>query len=184
MEKLEKLIKESFAARREIKVDEKNDSNYRFINKKVYKELLLYSGDTLENVILNLQLSLRSNERLFDDNDEPIKKAYLIEFSDMYNAWMTELHRVYDLYGIDYAIKFKEIIYYAAIINDIINTFGDIENSNEQLGDYFIGCYESILENNIDDIDQYISNLISKVGDKFMEMDVDAWIAEIRGNNE
>ena len=35
------------------KVDEKNDSNYRFINKKVYKELLLYSGDTLENVILN-----------------------------------------------------------------------------------------------------------------------------------
>lgn len=37
MEKLEKLIKESFAARREIKVDEKNDSNYRFINKKVYK---------------------------------------------------------------------------------------------------------------------------------------------------
>ena len=32
--------------------------------------------------------------------------------------------------------------------------------------------------------DQYISNLISKVGDKFMEMDVDAWIAEIRGNNE
>ena len=53
MEKLEKLIKESFAARREIKVDEKNDSNYRFINKKVYKELLLYSGDTLENVILN-----------------------------------------------------------------------------------------------------------------------------------
>ena len=40
MEKLEKLIKESFAARREIKVDEKNDSNYRFINKKVYKELL------------------------------------------------------------------------------------------------------------------------------------------------
>jgi hypothetical protein len=32
--------------------------------------------------------------------------------------------------------------------------------------------------------DLYINSLISKVGDKFKEIDVDAWIAEIRGNNE
>ena len=121
------------------------------------KDIYLYNKILkLENVILNLQVSLRSNEKLFEENDEAIKKAYLIELTDMYNAWMIEFHRVYDLYGIDYAIKFKEIIYYAAIISDIINTFGDIESENEQLGDYFIGCYESILENNLDDIDQFI----------------------------
>ena len=35
-------------------------------------------------------------------------------------------------------------------------TFGDIIENDEGLGDYFIACYESILENNMDDFEQFV----------------------------
>ena len=121
------------------------------------KDMVLYNKIfKLENVILNLQVSLRSDDNLFGENDEEIKTKYLSELNHLYGVWLTELHRIYDLYGIDYSVKYQDIIYYASLINEIVNSFGDIEDSNEQLGDYFLACYDSIIENNLDDIEQFI----------------------------
>ena len=121
------------------------------------KDMVLYNKIfKLENVILNLQVSLRSDDNLFGENDEEIKTKYLSELNHLYGVWLTELHRIYDLYGIDYSVKYQEIIYYASLINEIVNSFGDIEDSNEQLGDYFLACYDSIIENNLDDIEQFV----------------------------
>lgn len=110
----------------------------------------------LENVLLKLIFAKRNNEVIFEENNKDMIDALIIELSNYYNIWLNELHRIYDLYGIEYVIKYQDLIYYSSLVKDIIDSFGDIIENDEGLGDYFIAVYESILENNMDDFEQFV----------------------------
>ena len=110
----------------------------------------------LESVILKLVFAKRDKQVIFDENNEDIIDALIIELTNYYNIYLSELHRIYDLYGIEYVVKYKDLIYYSSLVKDIIESFGDIIENDEGLGDYFVACYESILENNMDDFEQFV----------------------------
>lgn len=124
----------------------------------------------LENVILKLQDARVSNENLFGENNENVISSYLIELIHLYNVWLIELDRIFDIYGIEYVVKYQDLIYYASIIKDIIEYFGDINDNNENLGDYFLALYESILNNDMDDFEQYVlygEDLVEQLAERF-----------------
>ncbi|MBQ4570815.1 MAG: hypothetical protein IJB21_03880 [Bacilli bacterium] len=127
-----------------IKLIKKNDIS---LYNKIFK---------LESVILKLQYSRVSNEEILGDNSVNVIKAYLIELTHLYDVWLIELDKVNDIYGIEYVIKYKDLIYYAGIVRDIIEYFGDINENNENLGDYYLVLYESILNNDMDDFEQFV----------------------------
>ena len=132
---------------------------------KLYNKIL-----KLENVILKLQYARQSAENLFGDNNENIINSFLIELIHLYNVWLIELDRVFDLYGIEYVVKYKDLIYYASIIKDIIEFFGDININDENLGDYFLALYKSILDNNMDDFEQFVlygEDLVDQLCERF-----------------
>jgi len=134
-------------------------------------DILLYNKILkLENVILKLQYSRVSNEKLFGENSKDIINSYLIELIHLYNVWLIELDKVFDLYGIEYVVKYKELIYYASIVKDIIEYFGDINENDENLGDYYLALYESILNNDMDDFDQFVlygEDLVDQLCERF-----------------
>lgn len=135
-----------------------NMGSFEEVSKAIKSEdLVLYNKILkLENVVLKLQYGRQSNQVLFEENNKEVIQSFIIELTHLYNVWLTELHRVFDLYGIDYVVKYKDLIYCSAQVKNIIETFSDIKDSNnENMGEYFIACYESILENNLDDIEQY-----------------------------
>lgn len=135
-----------------------NMGSFEELSKAIKSEdLVLYNKILkLENVVLKLQYGRQSNQVLFEENNKEVIQSFIIELTHLYNVWLTELHRVFDLYGIDYVVKYKDLIYCSAQVKNIIETFSDIKDSNsENMGEYFIACYESILENNLDDIEQY-----------------------------
>lgn len=124
----------------------------------------------LENVILKLQDARVSNENLFGENNENVISSYLIELIHLYNVWLIELDRIFDIYGIEYVVKYQDLIYYASIIKDIIEYFGDINDNDENLGDYFLALYESILNNDMDDFEQYVlygEDLVEQLAERF-----------------
>lgn len=124
----------------------------------------------LENVILKLQDARVSNENLFGENNENVISSYLIELIHLYNVWLIELDRIFDIYGIEYVVKYQDLIYYASIIKDIIEYFGDINDNDENLGDYFLALYKSILDNNMDDFDQFVlygEDLVDQLCERF-----------------
>lgn len=134
-------------------------------------DILLYNKILkLENVILKLQYSRVSNEKLFGENSKDIINSYLIELIHLYNVWLIELDKVFDLYGIEYVVKYKDLIYYASIVKDIIEYFGDINENDENLGDYYLALYESILNNDMDDFDQFVlygEDLVDQLCERF-----------------
>ena len=135
-----------------------NMGSFEELSKAIKSEdLVLYNKILkLENVVLKLQYGRQSNQVLFEENNKEVIQSFIIELTHLYNVWLTELHRVFDIYGIEYVVKYKDLIYYSAQVKNILETFSDIKDSNnENMGDYFIACYESILENNLDDIEQY-----------------------------
>lgn len=135
-----------------------NMGSFEELSKAIKSEdLVLYNKILkLENVVLKLQYGRQTNKILFEENNKEIIQSFIIELTHLYNVWLTELHRVFDIYGIEYVVKYKDLIYYSAQVKNILETFSDIKDSNnENMGDYFIACYESILENNLDDIEQY-----------------------------
>lgn len=124
----------------------------------------------LENVILKLQDARVSNENLFGENNENVISSYLIELIHLYNVWLIELDRIFDIYGIEYVVKYQDLIYYASIIKDIIEYFGDINDNDEYLGDYFLALYKSILDNDMDDFDQFVlygEDLVDQLCERF-----------------
>lgn len=126
------------------KLIKKNDS---LLYNKIFK---------LESVILRLQYYRVSGENILGDNSEYTIRSYLIELIHLYNVWLIELDRVFDIYGIEYVVKYKDLIYYASIVKDIVEYFGDINENNENIGNYYLALYESILNNNIDDFEQFV----------------------------
>lgn len=135
-----------------------NMGSFEELSKAIKSEdLVLYNKILkLENVVLKLQYGRQTNKILFEENNKEVIQSFIIELTHLYNVWLTELHRVFDIYGIEYVVKYKDLIYYSAQVKNILETFSDIKDSNnENMGDYFIACYESILENNLDDIEQY-----------------------------
>ena len=135
-----------------------NMGSYEELFKLIEKEdMSLYNRLLkLESVILKIIFAKRDKQVIFDENNEDVVDALIIELTNYYNIYLSELHRIYDLFGIEYLIKYKDLIYYASLVKDIIESFGDIVENDEGLGDYFIACYESILENNMDDFEQFV----------------------------
>ena len=135
-----------------------NMGSYEELFKLIEKEdMSLYNRLLkLESVILKIIFAKRDKQVIFDENNEDVVDALIIELTNYYNIYLSELHRIYDLFGIEYLIKYKDLIYYASLVKDIIESFGDIIENDEGLGDYFIACYESILENNMDDFEQFV----------------------------
>lgn len=132
---------------------------------KLYNKIL-----KLENVILKLQYARQSAENLFGENNENVISSYLIELIHLYNVWLIELDRIFDIYGIEYVVKYQDLIYYASIIKDIIEYFGDINDNDENLGDYFLALYKSILDNDMDDFDQFVlygEDLVDQLCERF-----------------
>lgn len=120
-------------------------------DKKLFFQIL-----KLENIIRKLILAKESNTKLFDNNNYSVICALIIELTNYYNCYLTELHRVYDIYGIDYVVKYSELIRCAALIKDTIITYGDIIDGDFEVGDNYLGMYESILEINMNDFEQFI----------------------------
>lgn len=110
----------------------------------------------LETVIRRLIFYKTSNTKLFDNNNNTVICALIVELSSYYNTYLTELHRIYDLYGIEYVVKYQELIRGASLITDIIKTYGDIKDDNYDIGDNFLGMYQSILDINMDDFEQFV----------------------------
>ena len=63
---------------------------------------------------------------MFDNNNKRIISSLLIELTNMYNVYMCELDRVMDLYGIEYVVKYKDLIYFTSLINDTLDIIEDI----------------------------------------------------------
>ena len=79
---------------------------------------------------------------MFDNNNKRIISSLLIELTNMYNVYMCELDRVMDLYGIEYVVKYKDLIYFTSLINDTLDVIEDITPDDLDYANTFLDMYE------------------------------------------
>ena len=146
-----------------------NGLKYEFLNNlesfeelinqiKIYDIYLYNKILKAENVILKLFQAWKENIKLFDNNNKRIISSLLIELTNMYNVYMCELDRVMDLYGIEYVVKYKDLIYFSSLINDTLDLIEDITPDDLDYANTFLDMYESILNLNMDDFEQFVDN--------------------------
>ena len=146
-----------------------NGLKYEFLNNlesfeelinqiKIYDIYLYNKILKAENVILKLFQAWKENLKLFDNNNKRIISSLLIELTNMYNVYMCELDRVMDLYGIEYVVKYKDLIYFTSLINDTLDIIEDITPDDLDYANTFLDMYESILNINMDDFEQFVDN--------------------------
>ena len=146
-----------------------NGLKYEFLNNlesfeelinqiKIYDIYLYNKILKAENVILKLFQAWKENIKLFDNNNKRIISSLLIELTNMYNVYMCELDRVMDLYGIEYVVKYKDLIYFTSLINDTLDIIEDITPDDLDYANTFLAMYESILNINMDDFEQFVDN--------------------------
>jgi hypothetical protein len=146
-----------------------NGLKYEFLNNlesfeelinqiKIYDIYLYNKILKAENVILKLFQAWKENIKLFDNNNKRIISSLLIELTNMYNVYMCELDRVMDLYGIEYVVKYKDLIYFTSLINDTLDIIEDITPDDLDYANTFLDMYESILNINMDDFEQFVDN--------------------------
>ena len=146
-----------------------NGLKYEFLNNlesfeelinqiKIYDIYLYNKILKAENVILKLFQAWKENIKLFDNNNKRIISSLLIELTNMYNVYMCELDRVMDLYGIEYVVKYKDLIYFTSLINDTLDVIEDITPDDLDYANTFLDMYESILNINMDDFEQFVDN--------------------------
>lgn len=146
-----------------------NGIKYEFLNNlesfeeltnqiKIYDIYLYNKILKTENVILKLFQAIKENIKLFKKNNKRIISSIVIELTNMYNVYMCELERVMDIYGIEYVVKYKDLIYFSALINDTLDIIEDISTDDLDYATNFLDLYESILNVNMDDFEQFVNN--------------------------
>lgn len=124
----------------------------------------------IENVILKLFNARSENTKLFPKNNMEMINALLIDITNMYNVYMCELDRVFDIYGIEFVTKYKDLIYYSSLIKDIVTLIDEITIEDEEYVNNYLEIYQSILDNNQDVFSEYVENgedILNYLGEKY-----------------
>ena len=112
----------------------------------------------MENVILKLFNARSEQTQLFPKNDTEMINALLIDITNMYNVYMCELDRVFDVYGIEYVVKYKDLIYYSSLIKDVVRLIDEITIEDEEYVNNYLDIYQHILNNNQNDFLEYVES--------------------------